>query len=186
MSTRRTRAVPMRPVGWDPSWRPSPSANERRDVDRLLNLLKIVERVVPSDRLANFTAPGFSLRESYLPDEPNQRDALFEEVRAWAEKGLHQLANTDRWIPGPSALEVVITKNGPEYRGSREDCAGLYKYEIQQLLMRQAWRVSKCARAKCGKLFIRQGRSEYCNSKCSNAERASRVYAKKKARSANL
>jgi len=52
---------------------------------------------------------------------------------------------------------VVITKSGPEYRGSQEDWAALYKYEIQQLLMRQAWRVSKCARAKCGRLFIRKG-----------------------------
>jgi hypothetical protein len=176
----------MRPGGWHPSWRPSPSANERKDVDRLSNLLKIVEREVPSDRLANFAATDFSLRESHLPDEPNQRLAALEEVRAWAEDGLRQLANTGRWIPGPSALMVVITKSGPEYRGSQEDWAALYKYEIQQLLMRQAWRVSKCARAKCGRLFIRKGRSEYCNSKCSNAERASRVYAKKRALSANF
>ena len=178
MSTRRTR-TPLRPVGWDPSWRPPPSADVRKNVDRLLNLLKIVNREVPSDRLANFAVPDFSLRVSYLPDEPNQRLAIFEEVRAWAEDGLHHLADTGRWKSGPS-VEVVITSNGPEYIGSAEDCAGLYKSEIKELLAHQAWRVSRCARAKCRKLFIRKGRSEYCNSKCSNAERASRVYAKKK------
>jgi hypothetical protein len=180
MSTQGTRkiAVRMRPAGWDSSWRPSPSANERKDVDRLLNLLKIVEGEVPSDRLANFTATDFDALEIHLPPEPNH---LFEEVRAWAEDGLRQLANTGSWMPGLSSLVVVITKRGPQYRGSREDYAAQYKYGIQQLLMRQAWRVSKCARAKCGKLFIRKGRSEYCNPKCSNAERASRVYAKKKA-----
>lgn len=182
MSTHgiRKTAVRMRPVGWDPSWRPPPSANERNDVDRLLNLLKIVKREVPADALANFTPTDFDAVEIRLPLEPNQ-SLVFEEVRAWAEQGLNQLANTGSWIPGPSSLVVVITKRGPQYRGSREDFTAPYKYGIQQLLTRQAWRVSKCARAKCGKLFIRKGRSEYCNPKCSNAERASRVYAKKKA-----
>jgi hypothetical protein len=169
----------MRPVGWQPSWRPSPSANERKDVDRLLTLLRIVEGEVPPDTLANFPSTELRVLDSYVPIEPNQGDVLFEEVRAWAEEGLRQLAGTGRWIPGVSSLAVVITKNGPQYLGSSEDCAVQYKYAIQQLLMRQAWRVSKCARVKCGKLFIRKGRSEYCNPKCSNAERASRVYAKK-------
>jgi hypothetical protein len=180
MSTRVVRKIRMRPVGWDPSWRPPPSANERNEVDRLLNLLKIVKREVPVDALANFTPTDFDAIEIHLPPDPNQ-GLVFEEVRAWAEEGLRQLANTGIWILEPSSLVVVITKRGPQYRSSREDFAAPYKYGIQQLLTHQAWRVSKCARAKCGKLFIRKGRSEYCNPNCSNAERASRVYAKKKA-----
>jgi hypothetical protein len=175
----------MRPVGWQPGWRPPPSANERKDVDRLLTLLRIVEGEVPADRLANFPSTELRDLDSYVPIEPNLANVL-EEIREWAGEGLRQLAATGRWIPGLSSLQVIITKNGPQYLGSSEDCAAQYKYAIQQLLMRQAWRVSRCARAKCAKLFIRRGRSEYCNPKCSSAERASRVYAKKKARSANL
>jgi hypothetical protein len=183
-SSGRKLAVRMRPVGWLPSWRPPPSTNERNDVDRLVNLLKIVRHQLPVDALANFTPTDFDTLETHLPPQPDQ-NLLFEEVRAWAEEALEQLADTGAWTPEPSSLMVVITKRGPQYRGSREDFAAPYKYGIQQILTRQAWRVSKCVRAKCGKLFIRKGRSEYCNLKCSNAERASRVYAKKKKLSAN-
>jgi hypothetical protein len=125
--------------------------------------------------------------DGYLPPEENEQRAMYEDIRAWAQDGLRQLAETGHWTPEAPSIAVIITKFGTMYKEppSPDAFGALHKYAIKQLLIRQAWRVSRCARAKCGKLFIRKGRSEYCNPKCSSAERASRVYAKKKVASAD-
>jgi len=176
MSTPRT-AVP-----WRPNWRPAPSTVERDDVEALESLLKIVTREMPFTEFGRLAMRLGLAGEGFAAD-PAEGDAVLEEVRVWAADGLHQLAEVGVWDVKPINLPVRIGKAGTiyvAYTGTADDFTAPYKEAIKQLLIRQAWRVCRCARAKCRTLFIRRGRSEYCTSKCSSAERAARVYQKRK------
>jgi hypothetical protein len=175
-------SAPRTPIPWRPNWRPAPSTVERDDVEALETLLKIVNKELPFAAFGQFEMKVGIGGEGFAPD-PAESDVVLEEVRVWAADGLHQLGEVGVWNIEPINLGLRIGKAGTTcfaYTGTADDFTAPYKEAIKQLLIRQAWRVCRCARAKCHTLFIRRGRSEYCTSKCSGAERAARVYQKRK------
>ena len=168
-------------------WRPPPSATEKHLVNRL-------KRVV-----------SFALNESTLADFDelldyvgvHRKDVIYPLAKAVAEKfrtdlrqGLEDIARGEAWkLPseGLASLRATVTrKDNVRYECDDPTGMPLRWRAVELILVNQHWRVSRCAREKCGRLFVRTGRSEYHDARCASAVRSSKYYSQKTLRQAGV
>jgi hypothetical protein len=71
----------------------------------------------------------------------------------------------------PSVTLALIPKSPIRYLGSPE---AIFRLAVAKLIESDGYRIRRCARPGCGRLFVRRKRALYCGNRCSQLEQFAR------------
>jgi hypothetical protein len=112
--------------------------------------------------------------QAFKPLEPRQIAKLLADVL----KGIQKVSNGKPWYlterltrqvqPGRRVIRTHLSYGG--------DLGAAVRWNAQELAAEHISRISRCAAANCGRLFIKQKAATFCSSKCAGKVRFARWY----------